>query len=168
VGTGVVFSALRRATGVALLDDLSTFFRALGTMIPDLAERGAHVKALLRSPATVFLLVTSLEPEPVAETIFFHEQIARLKLPFGALIVNKLNPPVPETDAAPDLDPPLLAKVEASASEARQLAERDAAGLDRLRAALDEPTVVGVPQLEGDVHDLEGLAQVGGHLFSQL
>src|SRR5205085_6076442 len=43
-GTGLVFSALRRATGVALLDDLSTFFRALGGMILELAERGAHVK----------------------------------------------------------------------------------------------------------------------------
>src|SRR3954468_13043967 len=64
IGTSVVFSALRRATGVALLDDLSTFFRALAAMIPELAERAEHVNALLRSPATVFLLVTSLENEP--------------------------------------------------------------------------------------------------------
>jgi anion-transporting ArsA/GET3 family ATPase len=166
VGTGVVFGALRRATGVALLDDLSTFFRALGAMIPELAERGAHVKALLHSPATVFLLVTSLEREPVAETIAFSGHLADAGLAVGALVVNKLTPPVPETTEALDLDPGLLAKVEASASEARQLAERDAAGLDRLRAALDEPTVVGVPQLEGDVHDLEGLAHLGEHLFS--
>ncbi len=163
-GTGVVFAALRRATGVALLDDLSTFFRALGAMIPDLAERGAHVEALLRSPATVFLLVTALEREPIAETIHFHEHISRAGMEFGALIVNKLHPPVGDADPPP-LAPKLLAKVQASVAEARLTAERDAAGLDRLSVALDNPTVVGVPLLDGDVHDLEGLARVGERLL---
>src|SRR5215207_4332891 len=46
-GTGVVFGVLRRVTGVDLLEDLSTFFRAMGGMIDDIAERGRHVKALL-------------------------------------------------------------------------------------------------------------------------
>ncbi|MEA2124097.1 MAG: hypothetical protein QOI80_879 [Solirubrobacteraceae bacterium] len=165
VGTGVVFSALRKATGVALLDDLSTFFRALATMIPELAERGDHVKALLHSPATVFLLVTSLERDPVAETIYFHERITAADLPFGALVVNKLHEPVPDTDAPLDLAPALAAKVEAGAAEAQQLAARDATGLARLRAALDDPVVHGVPQLAGDVHDLDGLAHIGEHLF---
>jgi anion-transporting ArsA/GET3 family ATPase len=162
VGTGVVFSALRKATGVALLDDLSTFFRALGEMIPELAERGAHVKELLRSPSTVFLLVTSLEHEPVAETIAFHGKLG--DLPFGALVVNKVHPPVPD-DEPLDLPAPLLAKVESGAAEARALAARDAAGLERLRSALGDPTVVVVPQLAGDVHDLDGLAHVEAHLF---
>jgi anion-transporting ArsA/GET3 family ATPase len=105
-GTGVVFGALRRATGVALLDDLSTFFRALGSMIGDLAERGAHVKALLNSPTTVFLLVTSLEREPVDETIFFYERLRDARMPFGAVVVNKLREPV--ADAGPlDLPGPV-------------------------------------------------------------
>ena len=164
-GTGVVFHALRRATGVALLDDLSTFFRALGSMIPELAERGAHVKDLLRSPATAFLLVTSLEPEPVAETIAFAQAIADAGLRTSALVVNKLHPGVGEAEP-PDLAPPLAAKVAASVAEARQLAERDAAGLGRLRAALGDPVVVGVPQFRDDIHDLEGLARVGEHLFA--
>jgi anion-transporting ArsA/GET3 family ATPase len=163
-GTGVVFGALRKATGVALLDDLSTFFRALGSMIPELAERGAHVKALLRSPATVFLLVTSLEAEPVAETIAFADAIEASGLRTGALIVNKLHPPVEDAEP-PRLAPALATKVAASVAEARQLAARDAAGLDRLRAALGEPGVVGVPQFSEDVHDLEGLARVGERLF---
>jgi anion-transporting ArsA/GET3 family ATPase len=164
-GTGVVFHALRRATGVALLDDLSTFFRALGTMLPDLAERGAHVKALLSSPATVFLLVTSLEREPVDETIFFHARLREARMPFGAVVVNKLRDPVAEGGPL-DLPDALAAKVEAGAAEAEQLAARDAAGLDRLREALEDPAVIGVPQLPGDVHDLDGLTRMGEHLFT--
>ncbi len=165
VGTGVVFGALRKATGVALLDDLSTFFRALGGMIPELAERGRHVKALLASPATTFLLVTSLEPEPVEETVFFFERLRELRLPFGAVVVNKVRPPVAEDPDPLPLDAGLAARVSRSAAEAQVLAARDAAGLDRLRSALGDPVVVAVAQLAGDVHDLDGLAHVGEHLF---
>jgi anion-transporting ArsA/GET3 family ATPase len=164
-GTGVVFAALKRVTGVALLDDLSTFFRALGGMIPELAERGRHVKELLGSPRTVFLLVTSLEPEPVGETIYFHERLRAASLPFGALIVNRVGQPVPEDPEPLPLPPPLLRKVEQAAREARLLAERDAAGLARLRAELGDPPVVAVPRLGGDIHDLGGLARLGEHLF---
>jgi len=166
-GTALVFSALRRATGVALLDDLSTFFRALGAMVPELAARGRHVKDLLGSPATTFLLVTSLEREPVAETIFFFERLREEGLPFGAVVVNKLHEPVGDDDAE-DLPvaAALAAKVHQSADEAAVLAARDAAGLERLRSALGDPLVVDVPQLPGDVHDLDGLAHIGAHLFA--
>ena len=80
-GTGLVFSALRKATGVALLDDLSAFFRALGSMVPELAERGRHVNALLAAPTTAFVLVTSLSQEPVDETIYFWQRLRDAKLP---------------------------------------------------------------------------------------
>jgi anion-transporting ArsA/GET3 family ATPase len=166
-GTGLVFSALRKATGVALLDDLSTFFRALGGMIPELAERGTHVKALLNSPGTVFLLVTSLEHEPVGETVFFWERLRELRMPFGAVVVNKVRPPVPSTTAPAGLDADLARRVGLAATEAAVLAERDAAGLARLREALEDPVVIPVPQLPGDVHDLEGLAHVRDALFTR-
>jgi anion-transporting ArsA/GET3 family ATPase len=164
-GTGLVFSALRKATGVALLDDLSTFFKALGSMIPDLAERGTHVKEMLSASTTTFLLVTSLEREPIDETVFFWEHLRDLKLPFGGVVVNKLRAPVTDTRAPAGLDPDLAHRVELAATETAVLADRDAAGLERLRAALGDPPVIGVPQLPGDVHDLEGLAHVRDALF---
>jgi anion-transporting ArsA/GET3 family ATPase len=168
LGTGLVFSALRKATGVALLDDLSTFFKALGGMIPELAERGRHVKALLNGPATTFVLVTSLAREPVDETVFFYERLREQGLPFGGAIVNKVHPPV-DGDHAQELpfEPGLAARVAAAAADAALLAARDAEGLERLRVALDDPVVVAVPLLAGDVHDLEGLAHVGEHLFKR-
>ena len=116
-------------------------------MIPELAERGAHVKALLHSPGTAFLLVTSLEREPVAETIYFHERMREAGLPFAALVVNRVREPVGDDPEPLDLEPALLAKVQASAAEAALLAARDAEGLERLRGALGDPVVVTVPQI---------------------
>ena len=46
-GTSVVFSVLKRLTGVDLLDDLSVFFRALGGLVDGFKERADGVKALL-------------------------------------------------------------------------------------------------------------------------
>jgi hypothetical protein len=56
--------------------------------------------------------------------------------------------------------------VDASARELAALAERDAAAVDHLAAELDDPPVVIVPELEDDVHDVEGLALVREHLFA--
>src|SRR5436190_1833549 len=46
-GTGMVFSLLKRVTGVDLLQDLSVFFRTLGGMIDGFTERADRVEALL-------------------------------------------------------------------------------------------------------------------------
>jgi anion-transporting ArsA/GET3 family ATPase len=172
-GTGVVFSLLRRVTGVDLLDDLSVFFRSMGGMIDELADRGRHVKALLGDPATTFLLVSSLERDPVEETIFFHQRLREQSLPFGGLIVNRVRQVAPPAGSdlaeslTEDLGADLARRVVRTAVEAATLATRDAAGLAKLRLALGDPPVVSVPQLPGDVHDLEGLAHVCEHLFGE-
>src|SRR4051794_2364799 len=170
-GTGVVFSVLRKVTGVDLLDDLSVFFRSMGGMIDEIAERSRHVKTLLADEATTFLLVSSLERDPVEETIYFHRRLTEQQLPFGGLVVNRVRPQQPDPgdhladDLADELGPDLARRVARTASEAAALASRDAAGLAKLRLGLGDPPVVSVPQLPGDVHDLEGLAHVCEHLF---
>src|SRR3954466_8945228 len=88
-GTSVVFSVLRRLTGVDLLDDLGGFFRALGGLIDGFKERAEGVKALLADPATTFLIVSSPEREPVEEAIFFRGKLADHDMPFGGLVVNR-------------------------------------------------------------------------------
>src|SRR5918993_1220543 len=89
-GTSVVFSVLRRVTGVDLLEDLSVFFRALGGLIDGFRERASGVKKLLSDPATTFLIVTSPEREPVDEAIFFRGKLREAGMPFGGLIVNRV------------------------------------------------------------------------------
>ena len=171
-GTGVVFGVLKRVTGVDLLQDLSVFFRSLGGMIDGFTERAARVKALLNDPGTTFLLVSSPEREPVDEAIYFHRKLREASMPFGGLVVNRLREAAAVDGSAPDdlaraLGDGLAGRVARSARELAGLAARDAASVKRLRAALGSPATVIVPQLDDDVHDVEGLVLVFAHLFAE-
>jgi anion-transporting ArsA/GET3 family ATPase len=170
-GTSVVFSVLRRVTGVDLLEDLSTFFRAMGGMIDDIAERGRHVKALLSDAGTTFVLVTSPERDPVEEAIYFHHRLREQRLPFGGVIVNRVREPVPVPGPElrgilrAELGDDLGVRVSEAAADVVALSARDQVNMRHLRRSLSDPPLVTVPQLPGDVHDLEGLAHVCEHLF---
>jgi anion-transporting ArsA/GET3 family ATPase len=171
-GTAVVFSVLKRLTGVDLLDDVSQLFGALGGLIDGFRERASAVKALLGDPATTFLIVTSPEREPVAEAIFFHGKLREARMPFGGLIVNRTvvaEPSLGDADAVhaeltDALGDALAAKVAASVADLHLLAARDAASIEHLKAALDEPDPIVVPQLDGDVQDVDGLLALYRHL----
>jgi anion-transporting ArsA/GET3 family ATPase len=171
-GTGVVFSVLRKLTGVDLLDDLGGFFRSLGDLLDGFKERAEGVKALLGDPATTFLIVSSPEREPVEEAIFFRGKLAEHRMPFGGLVVNRVHA-VDAAAAEADhgaleagLGAPLAAKVMRAYDEERALARRDAAAIERLCAETGDADPVVVPQLSGDVHDIDGLVAVHAHLFA--
>jgi len=167
-GTGVVFGILQRVTGVDLLRDLSTFFRALGGMIDGFTERARRVGALLSDPGTTFLIVTAPRHDPVEEAIFFHRKLREAGMPFGGVVVNRVHqPPEDElpTAVAAELGPALAERVSVATSELAALAARDAANVEQLRSRLGDPPMILVPELDDDVHDLEGLARVRSHLF---
>ena len=171
-GTSVVFSVLQRVTGVDLLRDLSVFFRALGGLLDGFRERARGVKKLLADPATTFLIVTSPERDPVEEAIFFRGKLRDAGMPFGGLIVNRVQLDLVEGDPdeaaaalEDDLGPELTGKVAETLRELRVLADRDRASIERLVDELDEPEPTVIPLLEGDVHDVDGLVAVHEHLF---
>ena len=173
-GTSVVFSVLRRLTGVDLLDDLSVFFRALGGLVDGFKERAAGVKALLADDATTFIVVTSPEREPVEEAIFFTGKLRDAGMPFGGLVVNRVHlldggPPEADVEAlaaALGGDAKLAGKVARAYAEERALAQRDGAAIEHLCAETGEKDPIVIPQLDGDVHDVDGLVAIHGHLFA--
>jgi anion-transporting ArsA/GET3 family ATPase len=173
-GTSVVFSVLRRVTGVDLMEDLGVFFGALSGVLDGFRERAAGVKELLADPATTFLIVTSPEREPVEEAIFFRGKLREAGMPFGGLIVNRVHPLDPAGDEV-DLDAltaelggdaALARKVQRTLREFRVLAHRDAGAVAHLRAALGEDDPILIPHLDGDVHDVDGLVAIHRHLFA--
>ena len=172
-GTGVVFGILRKLTGVNLLDDVAVLFRAMGDLIDGFKERAAAVKALLADPATTFLIVASPEREPVAEAIFFREKLREAGMQFGGLIVNRAtllaadeaaDPGAVRAELSGVLGPALAAKVAATVADLQQLAARNSAAIERLKAALEEPAPIVVPRLDGEVQDIEGLLALYRHL----
>ena len=173
-GTGVVFSVLKRVTGVDLLQDLSVFFRSLGGLIDGFKERAKQVNALLADSETVFLLVTSPEREPIDEAIFFWRKLKAARMPFGGVLVNRVH-----HDEAPDanaeevaatlegeLGPKLAAKVAENFRDYQVLARRDHANIERLAGKLDDRRLVLLPYLDEDVHDAGGLARINRFLFA--
>jgi anion-transporting ArsA/GET3 family ATPase len=172
-GTGVVFSILKKLTGVNLLDDVSVLLRAMGGLIEGFRERAAAVKALLADPATTFLVVTSPEREPVAEAIFFRQKLREARMPFGGLIVNRVAVLGADEDADPiairaqlrdELGDALAGKVAQGAHDRQLLAARHAEAIERLKTALDEPDPIVVPRLDGEVQDIDGLLLLYRHL----
>ena len=166
-GTGMVFSILKRVTGVDLMEDLSVFFRSLGGMVDGFTERAGRVGALLVDPETTFLLVTSPQRDPVDEAIFFHRKLAAAGMPFGGLVVNRVQAPGgrPPEGLEDELGESLAARVALSARELDVLARRDRANIERLDRELGGPPRIEIPELDADVHDVPGLARLQEHLF---
>jgi anion-transporting ArsA/GET3 family ATPase len=173
-GTGVVFSLLKRLTGVDLLQDLSVFFRVLGGLLDGFRQRAAAVGSLLRDPTTAFLIITSPEAEPVEEAIYFRSQLSRADMPFAGIVVNRVHPAqllgVDPNEVLTELSgrvgAPLARRVADNLADFQVLAERDRASIARLTRELDDPEPVLVPHLDGDVHDAEGLVHIARHLFA--
>ena len=173
-GTGLLFSALKRVTGIDLLQDLSEFFQAVGDMAEGFNQRAVRVSELLAEPQVTFLLVTSPQRESIEEAVFFHRRLAERSMPFGRVVVNRMhvegtgdgsrNGRV-EDALARVLEPKLAQRVARNFGDYRALAERDRQNVSRLAEELNGEPLLIVPYLEDDVHDIGGLALMNEHLF---
>ncbi len=171
-GTGLVFSVLKRVTGVDLLQDVSDFFQSFGDMAQGFRERAERVTELLADSRTAFFLVTSPRADAVDEAVFFHHRLQEAGMPFGAAVVNRMH----ELPADGDghgvqeeveglLGSELGRRVAGNLEDFRRLAQRDQLSLGDLRKRLGRKPMIEVPDMEDDIHDLEGLARMGEHLF---
>jgi anion-transporting ArsA/GET3 family ATPase len=171
-GTDLVFSVMRRATGVDLLEDLSDFFRSFGDMAQGFHDRAEHVNALLADSRTAFLLVTSPQRDSVDEAAFFHHRLLDAGLPFSGVVVNRMHE-LAEAEGngrvAKEVEKlvgePLANKVVRNLEDYARLAERDRQNLELLRKKVGRKPMIQVPHLDDDVHDIEGLGRLNEHLF---
>ncbi len=172
--SGLVLSMFSRFTGVDLIGELSGFFGALAGMLDGFRERAHTVHELLRDPATAFVLITSPEPEPAREALFFAEQLRAAEMSRVALIVNRVHsdglggrsPAEVQALLTGELGERLAARVAGNLADFDVLVQRDRATVERLSQALEDPHPILVPHLDGDVQDLAGLDRVARHLFA--
>ena len=64
-GTSMMFSVLKRITGMDLLEDISEFFQAFSGMVGGFQERAKRVNELLADKRTSFLVVCAPQGEPI-------------------------------------------------------------------------------------------------------
>jgi len=168
-GTSVMFSVMKRATGMDLLEDLSGFFRSFGDMAGGFRERADSVSKLLAESGTAFVLVTSPRADAIDEAAYFRRRLLDAGLPFTGVVANRVHAAVSTADVSGELEElvgdPLAHKVLDALADEGRLAERDRANLDDLRRRLRRRPLIEVPYLEDDVHDLVGLAQMDEYLF---
>jgi anion-transporting ArsA/GET3 family ATPase len=167
-GTGVVLAILKRATGIDLLEDLSEFFRSFGDMSGGFRERADRVNDLLADRRTSFVLVTSPRQAAIDEVVYFHHRILDAGFPFGAVIVNRVHRVQhgATTEGLAELvGEGLASKVERNLGDHRRLAERDHANLEVVRRRLGRKPMIEVPELDDEVHDLDGLRRINEYLF---
>ena len=173
-GAAPVLSALRRVTGVDLLADLGTFFGLLGDMTSDFSVRATQVEQLLRANTTAFVLISSAEQEPIEEAIWFHRTLEHSGLPFAGVVVNRVHHDLLSGSEPADVRPALrgtlgaelAGRVAENFRDYHVLAGRDDRNIARLEQTLDGQPLLLVPQLDDDIHDLEGLLRMHRYLFA--
>jgi anion-transporting ArsA/GET3 family ATPase len=162
--TGAFFLKLAdRVLGLQFLQDLSEFFLAFEGMYAGFKERAAQVHEVLRAGDSGFVLVAGPSTLTLDEALYFHRRLVERGMPFVGFIVNRLHPAGTAPAGrgpAPDLDDDLGDRLVEVFKDYRRLAKAEMKNVARLEEETGVAPVL-VPELEGDVHDLDGLHEVG-------
>jgi anion-transporting ArsA/GET3 family ATPase len=170
VATQAFLRTISKVVGADVVKDAVAFFNAFEGMEEGFRTRAKRVMDLLADPSTAFVVVASPRRDAVEEALFFAEKLEESHVPAAALIVNRLHPrfggpPPEELRAAAERDGRLGPLVE-NLAELTDIAEREETRFASLAKEVAPAPVVRVPFLPGDVHDVEGLVEIGRHLFS--
>jgi anion-transporting ArsA/GET3 family ATPase len=172
--TQAFLRTVAKVVGSEVVGDAVAFFQAFEGMEQGFRERAKHVDDLLSDAATVFVLVASPRADTVEEAMFFAEKLEEAGIGVDALVVNRLHPRFGDTlsggadrEQAETLAGSRLGTLYANLADFREVSAREEGHFADLAAKVAPAPVGRVPFLSGDVHDIDGLSTVGGHLFSE-
>jgi anion-transporting ArsA/GET3 family ATPase len=178
-GFGVVTNVLTKILGTQVLRDVQTFVSALDTMFGGFRERAEYTYQLLRTPGTSFLVIAAPEADALREASYFVERLGQERMPLAGLVLNKVQRPAAahlsaarslaaaEVLQASTAGRPATAVTSLADVALRSHADRmqQAAAQRRLAesfsAAHPLVPVAEIPAQPDDVHDLDGLRQIG-------
>ncbi|HEX2705082.1 MAG TPA: ArsA-related P-loop ATPase [Candidatus Lustribacter sp.] len=178
VGVHLVTGAMTKILGGQFLTDVQTFVSALDTMFGGFRERADQTYRLLKEGGTSFVVVAAPERDALREASFFVDRLEQDGMPLAGLVVNRVQVVAAGTLSASRA---WAAAEQLDDDDTAELPEHDAlaVGLLRLHATLSEQAdrqanlvrrftaghpeiaTVQVPALAQDVHDLDGLRDVG-------
>ena len=179
-GTGLFMKAAGRITGAGVLDDLAEFFQSFEGMYEGFKNRAQLVYKLLASGDAAFVVVSSGEPTALREARYFVQRLAKEGMPLAGLVLNRVTPVLPEDLAAlaarvgeddrerllaGDDEQRAVAGMLGLLDRSAQVHARQQRNIESGLHGLDPRTLVEVPEMPSDVHDLEGLDAIGEHLI---
>ena len=86
------YSVADRVLGAQFLQDIAEFFILFQTMYDGFIERAQAVTRTLLDDRTSFLVVTTLDPDPVREAEFFIAELRRRHYHLGGVVFNRVLP----------------------------------------------------------------------------
>ena len=189
-GTERVLHVIERISGVSFLEDISEFLLAFEGMSEGFRERARRVEARLTGPDAAFVLAAGPARESIRHALGLLERLDSAGVPLAGVVVNRTHRwpgggPTPDCVPEPGREAEALATLAAalaapgfdSAAAARAAfaagdgyaawVRADAEATAELAARVERRGgfVRRVPELAGDVHDLEGLALLAEWLF---
>jgi anion-transporting ArsA/GET3 family ATPase len=173
-GLGVVTNALSKVLGTQVLRDMQTFVAAMDTVFGGFRQRAQQTFALLQAPGTAFVVVAAPEPDALREASYFVERLAGENMPLAGLVVNRAGT-VSLTGLSGDQAMAAAERLDADAdgpgattagllrlhADRTRIVAREAHLRQRFEAAHPHVPTAVIPALSTDVHDLDGLRQVG-------
>ncbi|MWA06924.1 AAA family ATPase [Actinomadura sp. LD22] len=174
-GFGMFTGVINKVLGVQLLRDVQTFVAAFDTMFGGFRERAEKTFKLLQTPGTAFLVVAAPEPDALREASYFVERLAEERMPLAGLVVNRVHESAADglsaarSQAAAETleergEHTLTAALLRLHTGRMQLAAREERLRDHFASTHPTVPVTAVPAQAEDVHDLDGLRQVGEDL----
>jgi anion-transporting ArsA/GET3 family ATPase len=162
-----IVRAIGRIVGAQALDDALAFFRAFDGMDDGFRQRAREVVALLRSPTTAYVVVTSPNVEAIDEADFFVSKLHSEGLLTAALIINRIQPSF-DTDAV-DNDVGQnsgsdYAALQLNLDELNWRAHEQRSSVAGLISHVAPAPVTFVPLLAHDVANTDSLGVVASHL----
>ncbi|HEY0784132.1 MAG TPA: ArsA-related P-loop ATPase, partial [Thermoanaerobaculia bacterium] len=152
--------------GLDLLRDMAEFFQAFAPLFAGFRERAAQVQALLRSPRTLFVLVSGPGEERIPDTLFFARRLEQAGYRLGPVLVNRVHPrEAGDAAVAGQAFNPCHPDGRALLA---WLGERDANGLAEIRKLLPGRVLVELPLLADEPTDLASLAALGDDVLDRL
>lgn len=183
-GVSVAAHAMSRLLGTQILHEVQVLISALDTMFGGFRQRADQTYALLQQPGTSFIVVATPERDALREAGYFIDRLRADDMPLAGVVVNRIHvlaSPGLSASAAeqaadalaaglPDLpaDPATADEVAEGLlrlhSELATTATRHASLTERFSARHPGVPLVTVPAANQDIHDLDGLREIGAEL----
>ena len=160
-----IFKAIGKVVGSDVLADALAFFQAFAGMETGFRERADDVVELLRAERTSFVVVASPRHDTITEAVWFAKQLNDQGVGVAAAIVNRVLPSFGDVDV-PDEPDDGAALLWQNLRELRAIRAAELEALEPLVELTEPAPTMLLPLLENDVHDVDALNEIAGHLFA--
>ncbi len=165
VATQMLLRTLSHVIGGEVVRDAVAFFTAFEGMEQGFRDRAGRMEKLFSDAGTAFLVVAGPRRDAVAEAAYFADRLRDTSMPVAALVINRVLPHFGPVPGGP-VEAGALGNLVANLRQLDGIARREEHHIETLARRLPGTPVVRVPQLVGEVHDLDGLTQVGAALVA--